>query len=50
MELIKSKVGDLKNTSVWFCGPSDFAKCIRKGLKSSGFDMRNFHYDSFSMR
>jgi predicted ferric reductase len=50
MELIKSKFGDLKNTSIWFCGPRDFAKCIRKDLKSSGFDMRHFHYDSFSMR
>jgi len=50
VDLIKSKVGNLRNTSIWFCGPAAFAECIQRGLKSSGFNMSHFHYDSFSMR
>ncbi len=50
IDLLKTKIGDFNTVSIWFCGPNDFAKFIIKGLKSSGFDMRNFHYDSFSMR
>lgn len=49
-DLIKSRIGDLRNTSIWFCGPGSFADCIRQGLQSTEFDMRNFHFDSFSMR
>ena len=47
---IRHRAGDLTNTSIWFCGPEAFSDCLIKELKESGFDLRNFHYDSFSMR
>jgi len=48
--LIRSRAGDLDNTSIWCCGPGGFVKCIMQDLRSMGFNMRNFHYDSFCMR
>jgi len=50
VDRIKEIAGDLKDTSIWFCGPTGFATCIMKDLKKTGFDMTRFHYDSFSMR
>ncbi len=50
VELIRETIGNLNNTSIWFCGPEEFAACIMNDLKSAGFNMQHFHYDSFSMR
>lgn len=49
-DLIKTVVGDLRNASIWFCGPEKFSKHLRSQLKLYQVDPERFHYDSFSMR
>ncbi|WP_338873356.1 ferric reductase-like transmembrane domain-containing protein [Spirosoma sp. SC4-14] len=49
-EILRQTVGNLNQTSIWFCGPPTFAQCLLNGLADYGFDKRQFHYDSFTMR
>lgn len=49
-ETIKTSIGDLDNTSIWFCGPERFRESIMEGLETTEFKMQNSHYDSFHMR
>ena len=38
-------------TSVWFCGPSGFAKSIQKSIKAKGLSVtKHFHREYFDMR
>ena len=47
---IRRAVPDLKDTSVWFCGPSGFARNLLDGLKTFGMPAGNFHNERFNMR
>ena len=49
-QAIQTELGSLEETSVWFCGPRGFAKCLLLGLKKQGFDERAFHCEAFEMR
>ena len=40
----------MKNTSLWYCGPSAFGKAIQKSALSAGINQKDIHYDSFDMR
>jgi len=48
--MLHHTVGNFNDVSIWFCGPPAFARCLLDGLKTYGFDSRQFHYDSFVMR
>lgn len=41
---------DLNQTRIWFCGPSAFAESLQQDLKRHGFNLKQFHYDRFTMR
>lgn len=49
-DIIKEKIKDMKNTSLWYCGPSAFGKAIQKSALSAGINQKDIHYDSFDMR
>lgn len=46
---IRNSVSDWKSTSVWFCGPSNMGKSIKKDLKRNGLNSK-FHQELFEMR
>jgi predicted ferric reductase len=50
LELIQKKTGDLGDASIWFCGPGKLAFAIESGLKKTGFNMRHFHRENFTLR
>jgi predicted ferric reductase len=47
---LKAEIPDLKNTSIWFCGPNKQGKQLKRELKSIDFDLHNFHSDNLHMR
>ncbi|HDT6566789.1 TPA: ferric reductase-like transmembrane domain-containing protein [Enterobacter cloacae] len=49
-EMIRQSVQDLLLASVWFCGPSGFAKALCSGLKPMGLSEADFHAEHFEMR
>lgn len=49
-DIIKEKIKDIKNTSLWFCGPAVFGDELRNNAKKYGINERDIHYDSFDMR
>ena len=49
-EMVQQTVQDLSQTSVWFCGPSGFAKALCSGLKPMGLSEADFHAERFEMR
>lgn len=49
-QIIQKTVQDLSQTSVWFCGPSGFAKDLLSGLKAMGLSGADFHAERFEMR
>lgn len=50
VEMISKSADGLDKTSIWFCGPTSFAECLRTGLSLRGFDLKRFHHESFKMR
>ncbi len=49
-EKLRNLVPYWKRASVWFCGPSGFARVIKKDLKANGFKNKYFHQELFQMR
>lgn len=49
-EKIKQSIKDIKNVSIWYCGPAKFGKDIQNKAKDAGINNKNIHYDSFDMR
>ena len=49
-EKIVNYCPDLKNRSIWFCGPTPFLKMVKTNLKNIEFNLENFHFDVFNMR
>lgn len=49
-DIIKEKIKDIKNTSLWYCGPSAFGAALHKNAKKYGISKKDIHYDSFDMR
>lgn len=47
---IKSLAPDIAASSIWFCGPYGFRRCVEKGLKADNISIKNLHYDSFTFR
>ncbi|CNC65074.1 ferredoxin reductase family protein [Yersinia intermedia] len=43
-------VQDISRTSVWFCGPSGFAKALRSEFTAMGLNDSDFHVERFEMR
>lgn len=48
--IIKEKIKDIKNTSLWYCGPASFGTVLKNSAVSSGMSKKDIHYDSFDMR
>lgn len=49
-DIIKEKIKDIKNTSLWYCGPAAFGASLQKGASDCGINKKDIHYDSFDMR
>lgn len=50
VDKIKETVISLASTSVWFCGPSNFASSLQQGLRKYGLANNAFHNELFNMR
>ncbi|MGB4361203.1 MAG: ferric reductase, partial [Rhodoferax sp.] len=48
-KLTASRLGVLKNTEIWFCGPTGLADALRQGMAALGWRPR-FHQEAFEMR
>ncbi|MDP1531364.1 ferric reductase-like transmembrane domain-containing protein [Rhodoferax sp.] len=48
-KLTASALGVLKNTEIWFCGPTGLAEALRQGMAALGWRPR-FHQEAFEMR
>lgn len=49
-DIIKEKIKDIKNVSLWFCGPAAFGAALQKGASDCGISKKDIHYDNFDMR
>lgn len=49
-DIIKEKIKDIKNTSLWYCGPAAFGFALQKDAADYGINKKYIHYDSFDMR
>lgn len=50
-ERIRAAVPEWREASIWFCGPSGFAKALRQDFEALGFPVhRHFHQELFDMR
>ena len=49
-DIIKEKIKDVKNISLWYCGPAAFGTAMQKGAADYGISKKDIHYDSFDMR
>ncbi len=49
-DIIKEKIKDVKNISLWYCGPAAFGTALQKGAADCGISKKDIHYDSFDMR
>lgn len=43
-------VPDIRQYSIWFCGPQAFANSLKRHLKRIGFPLGHFHYEMFQLR
>ncbi|TGL62074.1 ferredoxin reductase family protein [Leptospira sarikeiensis] len=50
LDLLREKMRNFGDLSIWFCGPKKFREYLIEGLKDYKFDLSKFHYDSFNMR
>ena len=41
---------DIKNISLWYCGPASFGAALKRNAASCGISKKDIHYDSFDMR
>lgn len=48
--MIKEKIKDIKDTSLWYCGPAAFGETLQKSAAACGISKKDIHYDSFDMR
>lgn len=48
--IINDTVQNLKDASVWFCGPESFARSLIRSLGPLGLKKNAFHHDNFNMR
>lgn len=48
-KLTAAALGALKNTEIWFCGPTGLADALRRGMSALGWRPR-FHQEAFEMR
>jgi len=49
-DIIKEKIKDIKDTSLWYCGPAAFGETLQKSAAAGGISKKDIHYDSFDMR
>ena len=49
-DMIKEKIKDIKDTSLWYCGPAAFGETLQKSAAACGISKKDIHYDSFDMR
>ena len=49
-DIIKEKIKDIKNISLWYCGPASFGAALKRNAASCGISKKDIHYDSFDMR
>lgn len=47
---ISNMCPEIKDSSIWFCGPKPFLNMIQDGVKNNNYDITNIHYDNFAMR
>lgn len=45
--LLEDLVPDMKERTVFCCGPNDFMKSVKKTLKDIGFDFKKYHEETF---
>lgn len=43
-------VPDWASADVWFCGPAEFGRSLRKGFRNLGLGERDFHQELFELR
>lgn len=48
-DIIKEKIKDIKDTSLWYCGPAAFGETLQKSAAAGGISKKDIHYDSFDM-
>lgn len=46
-EMIKMMVPDLKDRTVYICGPDPYMKAVKGLFENMGFDMKRYHQESF---
>lgn len=49
-ERIQASVPDWRIASIWFCGPAEFGKSLRKDFIKQGFSADQFHQELFELR
>lgn len=49
-DIIKEKIKDIKNISLWYCGPAAFGAALQKDAADCGISKKDIHYDNFDMR
>jgi predicted ferric reductase len=50
-ERIREAIPEWRDASIWFCGPSGFAKALKRDFAAHGFPVdRRFHQELFAMR
>lgn len=49
-ERLREMIPDLREASVWFCGPAAFGATLRNDLAANGFPSDCFHQELFNMR
>ena len=50
-ERLRAAVPEWREASIWFCGPTDFGKALRRDLARHGFPVgQRFHQELFAMR
>lgn len=47
IEKLQQLVPDLHSRTVYVCGPTPYMKAVEKMVADAGFDMDNYHYESF---
>ncbi len=49
-ERIRSLIPEWTAAAVWFCGPTNFGRALRRDLTSEGMETGHFHQELFEMR
>ena len=49
-DIIRARVPEWAGSSLWFCGPSAFARSLRRDLLALGLPAGRFHQELFEMR